>query len=307
MANEEHVRRLMQGVDAWNNWRTLRPDIVVDLSGADLTGANLSGANLSGANLATSNPTLANLAGTNFTRADLTGANFTRADLTGANLTGANCTGANFGLADLTKAILISADLTSASLFKANLTNAILILANLTGATLGDLTGANLSSANLAGANAAAVKWNRRKMHGKYLGIRGLDSCWGNAVFKRAAADQDFLDALQLHWRGTWRIILFWLWGWLTDYGRSLLRVAFFGFVIAMLYGLSYARWPEMLSYHQSPNWFTPFYFSIVTYTTLGFGDVVPATVIGEVIVSTEVILGYVTLGLLLLAIPSFL
>ena len=47
-------------------------------------------------------------------------------------------------------------------------------------------------------------------------------------------------------------------------------------------------------------TWFTPFYFSIVTYTTLGFGDVKPATLIGEIIVSTEVILGYTTLGLLL-------
>jgi hypothetical protein len=146
-----------------------------------------------------------------------------------------------------------------------------------------------------------AVKWDRRKMRGRYRGIRGLDSCWGNALFKRAAADQDFLDTLEEHWEGTWRIVLFRLWGWLTDYGRSLLRVAFLGFVIAMLYGLSYARWPEMLTYHQSPKtWFTPFYFSIVTYTTLGFGDVVPATAIGEVIVSTEVIFGYVTLGLLL-------
>ena len=90
------------------------------------------------------------------------------------------------------------------------------------------------------------------------------------------------------------------LWGGLTYYGRSLPRIALFGFAIAMLYGLSYALWPHMLAYHQTPTWFTPFYFSIVTYTTLGFGDVVPASAIGEIIVSTEVILGYVTLGLLL-------
>jgi hypothetical protein len=44
----------------------------------------------------------------------------------------------------------------------------------------------------------------------------------------------------------------------------------------------------------------TPYYFSIVTYTTLGFGDVRPATLAGEIIVSSEVILGYTTLGLLL-------
>jgi Ion channel len=55
-----------------------------------------------------------------------------------------------------------------------------------------------------------------------------------------------------------------------------------------------------MLKYPETATWFTPFYFSIVTYTTLGFGDVVPVTVSGEMIVSAEVIFGYLTLGLLL-------
>jgi hypothetical protein len=56
-----------------------------------------------------------------------------------------------------------------------------------------------------------------------------------------------------------------------------------------------------VLDYQGSAHtWFTPFYFSVVTYTTLGFGDVKPATLIGELIVSSEVILGYTTLGLLL-------
>ena len=40
--------------------------------------------------------------------------------------------------------------------------------------------------------------------------------------------------------------------------------------------------------------------FSIVTYTTLGFGDVKPHNLGGEILVSAEVILGYITLGLLL-------
>ena len=56
-----------------------------------------------------------------------------------------------------------------------------------------------------------------------------------------------------------------------------------------------------LLDYKDSAKtWFTPFYFSIVTYTTLGFGDVKPKTLAGELVVSSEVILGYTTLGLLL-------
>ena len=55
-----------------------------------------------------------------------------------------------------------------------------------------------------------------------------------------------------------------------------------------------------LLQYHDSANSpFTPFYYSIVTYTTLGFGDVTPGHWLGEVIVTLEVIAGYLTLGLL--------
>lgn len=44
-------------------------------------------------------------------------------------------------------------------------------------------------------------------------------------------------------------------------------------------------------------SWFSPYYFSIVTFTTLGFGDVTPLNMAGEFWVTAEVILGYVMLG----------
>ena len=135
-------------------------------------------------------------------------------------------------------------------------------------------------------------------MRGCYLGIRGLDSCFGNALFKRAAADQDFIDTLEAHLKGTRRMALFRAWG-LIDYGRSLSRVAAISFAVAAIYGAIYRIFPDILDWRNSANsWFTPYYFSIVTYTTLGFGDVKPTTLAGEIIVSSEVILGYTTLGL---------
>jgi uncharacterized protein YjbI with pentapeptide repeats len=51
MANNEHFERLLQGSDVWNEWRTLHPEVDIDLRGADLRGATLSGADLSDANL----------------------------------------------------------------------------------------------------------------------------------------------------------------------------------------------------------------------------------------------------------------
>ena len=137
-------------------------------------------------------------------------------------------------------------------------------------------------------------------MRGYYLGVRGLDWCFGNALFKRPAADQDFLDTLEAHLQGSRGMALFRVWG-LIDYGRSLFRVAAVSFGLAAIYGAIYRIFPHILDFRDSANsWFTPYYFSIVTYTTLGFGDIRPATIAGEIVVSSEVILGYTTLGLLL-------
>lgn len=46
MANEEHLARLIEGVDAWNAWWSTHPEIYTDLGQADLRGINLSGAKL---------------------------------------------------------------------------------------------------------------------------------------------------------------------------------------------------------------------------------------------------------------------
>ena len=42
------------------------------------------------------------------------------------------------------------------------------------------------------------------------------------------------------------------------------------------------------------------FYFSTVTFTTLGYGNIVPSNTVGEVIASIEVIIGFVAFALLI-------
>jgi hypothetical protein len=262
MAETEHLVRLQQGTDAWNAWRGANPSVCPDLCEANLNGASPGGALLAGANLSK-----ANLGRTNLNRVILGGADLSAADLS---------------LADLSEGNLSNANVCSADLSGANLTKT------------------NLSLSNLSNTELSNVRWQLSAMRGCYLGIRGLDSCFGNALFRRAAADQDFLDTLEAHLKGTRRMALFWAWG-LIDYGRSLFRVAVVSFGLAAVYGAIYRIFPHILDYKDSANtWFTPYYFSIVTYTTLGFGDVRPATLAGEIIVSSEVILGYTTLGLLL-------
>ena len=45
---------------------------------------------------------------------------------------------------------------------------------------------------------------------------------------------------------------------------------------------------------------FNYFYYSIVTFTTLGYGDIVPVTLLERIVASIEVIQGYVMLGVFL-------
>jgi hypothetical protein len=148
-------------------------------------------------------------------------------------------------------------------------------------------------------------------MRGHYLGIRGLDSCYGNAVFVRDAQDQDYLDTMEHNIAQTpsprkrkMMELMFSFWK-RIDYGRSLTKPFLYAIVLSALFGVIYLfdmklSWGLMDYSGSAQSWITPFYYSIVTYTTLGFGDITPQHWLGEIIVVVEVILGYTTLGLIL-------
>jgi uncharacterized protein YjbI with pentapeptide repeats len=301
-----------------------------DLSSANLSYAKLNRANLSSANLRWANLNKADLSDADLINADLcctrldhstlSGTNLIRAKLSGARLISVNLSGQDFSWADLSDVRLDHSKLSNAKLIWANLNRAELYGADFSEADLSHanfksafLNSANLSGAKLIGADftesyVSGVKWNPKKMRGKYMGIRGIDSAYGNALFKRSAADQDYLDTLENHWEGNkWLTYLFKMWGWI-DYGRSIERVVAIAFITIFLFGLTYSIFPGLLGLDCLPSaqgcshhsWFTPFYFSIVTFTTLGFGDITPKNLLGELIVSFEVILGYAVLGLLI-------
>jgi uncharacterized protein YjbI with pentapeptide repeats len=117
MANEEHLKRLREGIAAWNKWR--KENSIIPLLGeADLRGANLA-------------------------KADLREAILWSAILIEANLTGA----------DLENAYLMRADLSGANLREANFRGAVLIEANLTGADLAGAKGLKQWQINRADAD----------------------------------------------------------------------------------------------------------------------------------------------------------
>mgnify|MGYP001818093408 FL=1 len=271
----------------------------VDLFKSNLVRANLKKSNLRGAELAYSDMREGALY-----KADLRNAILHEANLSGADLSSTDCRNADLRGVDLSNANLSGADLRGADLTRADLSATDLTYAN--------VTGAKFHFARFGDANVTHIKYgNYRDMVGNYLGARGVDQSFGSALFVRDAKDQDYIDtfyqSLQDLPPGTLKTIELLLFrGWaLIDHGRSLIKVALYATIIAMLYGLVYLAdmtfgWEIMDYSNSAQTWFTPFYYSVVTYTTLGYGDVTANSLFGEMLVISEVIVGYFTLGLLL-------
>src|SRR5208282_2198845 len=201
MANSEHLAKLKEGVEAWNDWRMANPKIVPDLRDAHLSGADLGGAHLDDAYLNGADLSDAYLGDAHLTRTDLIDADLTGAGLSEAYLVYANLTGANLSEADLTRAYLGDAHLDDAHLTRADLGGAYLDDAHLNGADLreADLEGANLggadlSAANLGGANLIWANLNSASLIGADL--TGASIAW-TSFDNNDLSDVKGLEAVQ--------------------------------------------------------------------------------------------------------------
>ena len=282
-----------------------------DFNGADLSNLDLSGRDLSGIQLFS-----ADLRGTNLQDANLEGAELSTANLEGAVLDGANCKQAGFGRANLSHASLFRANLERATLTQANLEHANLSCASLrhsrlreanliyTDLTETDLRYAELSLANIRKANFsnadlrhARLRMMKQFKSSHWIGVDIRDVNFSGAyLMRREIIDQNFIKEFRSYnWVSK---ILYYPWLWTCDCGRSMFRwcccigtlLLIFTFLYSLV-GIDYGLYPTKLS---------PLYFSVVTLTTLGFGDVAPNSIGGQIVVMIEVLTGYIMLGGLL-------
>lgn len=287
-----------------------------DLSGLDLTGADFAGADLSRADLSGANLFGANLNGTVLFEADLSSAELTSASLEEANLDGARLEKAGLGHASLRGASLQRATLAGATLTAASLVQADLLAADLSDvrARDTDLSQAHLvrtkcPRADLSGARIDGAHFDGADLRGSTLsGIQGYRTArWigvdvrdidftGAYQCRRHIMDENYIEEFRRQSRfseGVYRV-----WKFTSNCGRSTSRWALCTALIVVLFAWIYTV--VGVDYGDHPTRLSPLYFSVVTMTTLGYGDVLPSTTAGQVAVMFQVITGYVMLGGLL-------
>ena len=286
-------------------------EVPEDYSGRDLRDHDFAGRDLSGARFFRSD-----LRGANLHRAVLEGAEFTGADLRGADLEGVRAARAGFGAARLDDACLFEADLHEATLSQANLTGVDLRATKLDDARLVevDLSSANVTHASLHGADLTNARVDRAIFneadlrHARLQGIHGFERAhWigvdtrdvnfaGAYRLRRHIIDENYLEEFRN--QGRLSNAIYWLWWATSDCGRSMSRWCLWILVAVLVFGGLF--WAVGADWGDHPTPLSPLYFSVVTLTTLGYGDVTPNSPVSQVIAILEVIVGYLMLGGLL-------
>ena len=248
-----------------------------------------------------------------FYKATLRGAYLARADFGEADLSDVDLAGADLSYVNLVGARFIDADFAAVDFYMATTYGALFEYCNLTGAKTNGMksdgdtlfTGSNLESARIVPEVRGALEYNiRRRRWERWR--QGHPPEVNERLIVDGIADREALSRPGQALRSL--VLLFWR---LSDFGTSTRRVLGTFLIISFTFALVYWSLPQLLDDpsqnligHNGVSLVRAFYFSIVTMTTLGFGDIRAGTtpwwgVCGQLVLALHVLLGYVTLGLL--------
>ena len=183
-----------------------------------------------------------------------------------------------------------------------DLSDCDLFAADLRGADLwnSDLRGSYLSEADLRGADLSWIRVRETLVDNvtidrgtRLLGIdlSGINTNFALHLISEIRDQQRIDDLMRRH-----RSFAYFLWI-TSDYGRSILRWSLWTTGIIVAFSLIFYSFPELTQ--GSKGFLDGLYFSFVTFTTLGYGDIVPVTGIGKIVAIFEVTLGYLMGGIL--------
>ncbi len=322
------------GIKEWNEWRKKNPNEEIWLEGTNFSNCYLIGVNLSVDPLNAGRrriirpdgavgsvfdcPVISSvyLKDAVFNGADALGASFSGSHLERANLH-ANLKGAVIREAYLENAVLRGAVLEGAKLNYAHLRNTDFQDANLKDTIFfhADMRGAKVRTPLTTGTTSFWKIKIDRNTHflGTAMGSVRIDPAT-KQLLEYNIRRMNWEDWYKKHPVLKWPVRWFWL---MNDYGISTWRIIGTFFVLSLFFASIYANcacwFPQGIVSNLGiephlPLWhyfllllLRPIYFSVVTMTTLGFGDMYAnaQSIWGHILLSLQVILGYVLLGAL--------
>ncbi len=209
-----------------------------------------------------------------------------------SDFSGCELTSSDFSRSDILYADFANAILSECNFSKTNLTLTSFCNSDL---NLADLRGAWITDIDLVDSNLGFVKFNRRTTFhnmdpSKVSGASNplFLSYTRRRIFLQHFKSQSFLNC-----------VLYYIWFAISDCGYSFTRWFALSAIICSVFGKVYSLIPSDFSIinNRVPTAFSFYYYSVVTFTTLGFGDILPKTLRAEILVTLEVIVGYIMLG----------
>jgi hypothetical protein len=258
----------------------------IDAEGADLAGADLSGADLTAANMKNVNLTGAKICSANLASVDFENAHMIKCDLHSSRMWHSVIKNANISESDLSEADLLKVAFSDVKFWHVKLTNARFLTRN-------NFIGRK--PIDEKGALSASEAYRTIKQYFMSIG-RYDDASW--ASFKEKS-----LQCKYFFRGGNPAFIAMFIMGLLCGYGEKPNRIISSALFVVFFYGMLY----KMLDILQTPaallnrslSFWDYLYFSIITFTTVGYGDFVPKMVpVYQIIVATESLAGVFMMGL---------
>jgi uncharacterized protein YjbI with pentapeptide repeats len=262
-----------------------------DLIRVDLKNSDLSQADFKNTNFSYSNLSGANLIGCNLEGCDLTSVNLEYSDLTRASLRKVRLWHADLSSANITEADLTESDLWKCRMYMVRLWHTelkgikSLSKQNFTGKIYGFLASEKIDERGLLSAEESYRALKQYFIeNGRYR-----EASW--ASFKEKT-----MEKLHLRKNKNPAYIPMALMGLLSGYGEKPNRVIFSSAAIILIYAIVYHYLSAVLTIQSLWDYV---YYSIVTFTTLGYGDLVPKANVGyRLLAGSEAFIGAFMIGL---------
>lgn len=292
------------------------------LIGVDFSGCDFYGCNFDEQNLKYTNFEKCPIYKSSFNKAKLENSIFNKASLIGsqfneATMTSMQCKNTNIVKCEFKKTIMNRSNFAKSKFNSTELKRADLNLSNLTQAKFID---SNLSEAKLERVSIQETLFYNIDVNKEtsFLFSNLKKAEWvNNRSLIREFEEKQYIHDLYIYYRDNNTMLrLLDIWKYTSNYGKDIKRWIFCSIGVILFFS-SFFFLDHIISCFcgTSPLYsflcceiiprfdikyqtlLSPLYFSAVTFTTLGFGDIVPINAAGQLLVMLEVIIGYVMLG----------